>query len=99
MAAVALSTRLGTISRNGRSGGYDGNPVAFEDGELRLIQRGLGQVLESLDCVDCKSCGQTAVADVDPGGTVLVHPTSFPTTVFLLEREKGAKVQFVPDPD
>ena len=54
-------------------------------------------MIEGLDGIDCKGCGQTAVADVDPGRTIFVHPTSFPTTVFLLEGEKGSKVHFVPD--
>jgi hypothetical protein len=97
MAVDALSTRSRTVPHNRRSGGYDRNPIAFEDGDLRLIQGGLGQVIESLDGVDRKSRGQPAIPDIDPGRTVFVHPTSFPTAVFLLEREEGTEIHFVPD--
>lgn len=50
-----LGTRLRTISHNRVIGGYDGNPIALEDRELRLIQWGLGQVIESLNGVDRES--------------------------------------------
>lgn len=99
MTIVTLDTRLRTIASNGRSRGYDRDPIAFEHGELRLIQRGLGQVIEGLDGVDRESSGQAAVPDVDPRGTVFVHPTNFPAAIFLLEREEGAEVHFVSDSD
>ena len=99
MTVVTLDTRWRSISRNGGSGGYNRNTVAFEDGELWLIQGGLGQVVESFDGVDCKGCGETTVPDADPRGTILVHPTGLPTAVFLLEREKGAEIHLVPDSD
>ena len=99
MTVVTLNTRLRAIPGNGGSGGYDRDPIAFDDGELRLIHGGLGQVVEGLDGIDRKGRGQTAVPNVDPGGTVFVHPTDFPATVFLLEREEGAKVHFVSDSD
>ena len=99
MLVMALSTRWGAIYHNGRIWRYDGDTVAFEDGELWLIHGGLGQMIEGLDGIDRKGRGQTAVADVDPRGTVFVHPTSFPTTIFLLESEKGSKVHLVPDPN
>jgi len=85
MAVVTLNTRRRAICHNGRIWGYDRNPVAFDDWELRLIHEGLGQMVEGFDGVDRKGRGQTAVAYVDPGGSIFVHPTGFPTTVFLLE--------------
>jgi hypothetical protein len=48
-------------------------------------------VIESLDGIDRKSRGQTAIADFDPGGTIFVHPTGFPTAVFLLESERRVR--------
>lgn len=41
-------------------------------------------MIEGLDGVDCKGRGQTAVTNVDPGGTIFVHPADLPTTVFFL---------------
>ena len=83
--AVTLNSRRRAIHHNGRIWGYDGNPVALEDGELRLIHQGLWQVIEGLDSVDRKGGSQTAVADIDTGGTIFIHPTGFPTAVLLLE--------------
>jgi len=99
MAMDPFSTRLRAISHNRIIGGHDGNPIAFENRELRLVQRGLGEVIESFDGVDGESGGQTTVADVDPRGAIFVHPTGSPTAIFLLEREEGAKVHFVPNAD
>ena len=67
MTLVTLNTRLGSIPGDRRGRRYNRNPVAFEDRELRLIQGSLGQVIESLDRVDRKGCGQAAVPDVDTG--------------------------------
>ena len=54
---------------------------------------------EDLDGIDRESRGQTAIADIDTGVTKFVHPPSFPTAIFLLEIEEGAKVCFVLDAD
>jgi len=54
MAVVTLNTRRRAICHNGRIWGYDRNPVAFDDWELRLIHEGLGQMVEGFDGVDRK---------------------------------------------
>lgn len=99
MAVDPFGTRLRAISHNRIIGGYDGNPITFENRELRLIQRGLRQVIESFNGVDREGGGQTTIADVDPRGAIFVHPARFPTAIFLLEGKEGAEVHFVPDAD
>jgi hypothetical protein len=97
VAVVALGTGRKATSHDERSGGWNGNSVSLEDGELRLIQRGLRQVVESFDGVDRESCGQTPVPNTYPGVTIFAYPTDLQTAVLLLESEKGSKVYFVPD--
>lgn len=56
-------------------------------------------MIESLDGIDRKGCGEASIPDTDPRRTILVHPTSFPSAIFLLKREERAKVHLVPDSD
>ena len=94
MSKDALTNRLRGVLYKTRIVGCDGNSIPKKS---QSIRRRLGQVVECLNGIDRKCCSQTTIADVDPRGTVLIHPPRFPTTVFLLEIEEGPKVHFVSD--